>query len=435
MEESKFSNQKNRSQNRSSNNSLNNNQWKSRQEKRQFWEKVSEIRHSHRDRSRDQEAFGIGGEEQFKVPLNRQMGFKSRLRIGNSNPSKKMNQSQKQREQFDKHEDGSECIQGDSMKLKHLIDLTEVKCKDFDKIIYVKKGWKPMTSRMITIVCCPSTRSKVEKALVRRFTDRDNAKKNGTREKDLWSEKQLRHWEEINREWDHSDLTPGYHIQETTMEKSLSLVEEVQFAHQKLKCSILPPVVMDDKGIRQREKYIGQTNWKIENSKYWRNHDDIQSVIIPLVCLSIVKNCQNWVVLKIDKGSKKLEIYDSRRQIGSLALIQKFGSQINELMDGIMGPSYKAESIVNKQDVNQVTYPQDCGLLAILIANHLALEIAGEPIFQIFSKDWLNMQRYYLMFSLEIGTTRWKLENQDSLSKKRKQRGIWNRRASLSGTK
>ncbi|KEJ82630.1 hypothetical protein OXYTRIMIC_216 [Oxytricha trifallax] len=35
--------------------------------------------------------------------------------------------------------------------------------------------------------------------------------------------------------------------------------------------------------------------------------------------------------------------------------------------------------------------------------NHLALELRGEPIFQIFSQDWIKMQRYYLLFNLEVG--------------------------------
>ncbi|KEJ82965.1 hypothetical protein OXYTRIMIC_652 [Oxytricha trifallax] len=38
--------------------------------------------------------------------------------------------------------------------------------------------------------------------------------------------------------------------------------------------------------------------------------------------------------------------------------------------------------------------------------NHLALELQGQPVFQIFAKDWLNMQKYYLMINLELGFVR-----------------------------
>ncbi|KEJ82977.1 hypothetical protein OXYTRIMIC_420 [Oxytricha trifallax] len=68
-----------------------------------------------------------------------------------------------------------------------------------------------------------------------------------------------------------------------------------------------------------------------------------------------------------------------------------------------MGKAYKADKVVIKQETNQVKDPEDCGVMAILIANHLALELVGEPIFQIFAKDWMNIQRYYLMFNLEVG--------------------------------
>ncbi|KEJ82924.1 hypothetical protein OXYTRIMIC_524 [Oxytricha trifallax] len=58
---------------------------------------------------------------------------------------------------------------------------------------------------------------------------------------------------------------------------------------------------------------------------------------------------------------------------------------------------------MSKPEVNQVKDPVDCGVMAILTANHLALELEGEPVFQIFAKDWVNMQRYYLAFNLEVG--------------------------------
>ncbi|KEJ83123.1 hypothetical protein OXYTRIMIC_348 [Oxytricha trifallax] len=131
--------------------------------KREFWEKVQEVRFNHRDRTKDQEAMGLANNQSTRVPLNQQMGFKSRIKIGKSNPSKRTHESKAQRDQFDKHEDGSACIQGDSMEFKKLIDLTEVQCKGFDKIIYAKKGWKTVVTRMTTVVCCPSTRTKLEK--------------------------------------------------------------------------------------------------------------------------------------------------------------------------------------------------------------------------------------------------------------------------------
>ncbi|KEJ82948.1 hypothetical protein OXYTRIMIC_478 [Oxytricha trifallax] len=80
------------------------------------------------------------------------MGQKSKLKIGNSNPSKKINKAQRKRSQFDKHEDGSDYIQADQMKLNNIIDFSEVKCQGFDKIIYAKKGWQPQITRMLTIV-------------------------------------------------------------------------------------------------------------------------------------------------------------------------------------------------------------------------------------------------------------------------------------------
>ncbi|KEJ83073.1 hypothetical protein OXYTRIMIC_214 [Oxytricha trifallax] len=331
------------------------------------------------------------------------MGFKSKLKIGNSNPSKKINQAQKQRTQFDKHEDDSYCIQADQMQLKNIIDLSEVKCQGFDKIIYAKKGWQPQTTRMVTIVCCPSTRTRVEKALVRRFEDRESALRRGVRESDLWTEKQKIHSREINEDWQHFDLIPGKHVNEETLEIVMSQIEEVQFMFQKDRHLILPPMIMNDKGIRQVEKYIGSTNWKLDNSRYWRIIDDISNIIIPICCQSSVKNCQNWIVVMIERGTKQMEVYDTRRQIGSMAIIQRQLKSINQVTKETIGMEYKIEKVVSKMETNQVNDPEDCGLLAILITNHLALELEGEPVFQIFSKDWLSMQRYYLMLNLEVG--------------------------------
>ncbi|KEJ82407.1 hypothetical protein OXYTRIMIC_400 [Oxytricha trifallax] len=116
------------------------------------------------------------------------------------------------------------------MPLKHLIDLLQVKCHGFDKIIHAKKGWKPTTSRMVTIVSCPSSRTKIDKALVRRFDDREEAGRRGAREKELWSEKQHQNWKEINDEWQHISLIPYRHIQEETMEVCMQMIELVQFS-------------------------------------------------------------------------------------------------------------------------------------------------------------------------------------------------------------
>ncbi|KEJ82470.1 hypothetical protein OXYTRIMIC_183 [Oxytricha trifallax] len=82
------------------------------------------------------------------------MRFKSKLKIGKSNLSKKIHEPNVQRVAFDKHEDGSACVQGDQLKFKKIIDLTEVKCQGFEKIIYAKakKGWTPMVTRLTTIV-------------------------------------------------------------------------------------------------------------------------------------------------------------------------------------------------------------------------------------------------------------------------------------------
>ncbi|KEJ82739.1 hypothetical protein OXYTRIMIC_323 [Oxytricha trifallax] len=371
--------------------------------KRDFWNKVQEVRFNHRDRSKDQEAMGMRNEEHCQVPLNKQMGFKSRLKIGKTNPSKRINESQAQRVSFDKHADGSECIQKDQMKFKSLIDLSEVQCRGFDKIIYAKKGWTPMVTRMITTVCCPSSRTKIEKALVQRFDDRERARRKGVNHKELWSEKQHNHWREINAEWKHFDLIPGNHIQEETMEAFSRQIEEVQFSQSRQEYQILPSVVLNDNGFQNIEKSIGASNWKLENGKFWRYQDEIQGVVLPINCQGAIKNCQNWVVAKIERNSKKMEIYDSRRAIGSLAIIQKYQRQLCEFIDGTIGKEFKTNKIEMKNETNQVNDPQDCGVMAMLIINHLALELQGEPFFQIFAKDWINSQRYYTMFNLEVG--------------------------------
>ncbi|KEJ82496.1 hypothetical protein OXYTRIMIC_418 [Oxytricha trifallax] len=193
------------------------------------------------------------------------------------------------------------------------------------------------------------------------------------------------------------------HIQEETMEVCLRQIEEAQFCDQKISRMILPPIVMNDKGVAQIEKLIRATNWKIENIRFWRESQVVKIVIIPISCQSILKNCRNWVVLKIDKDAGQVEIYDTRREIGSLAIIQKHLDQINQMMVEIMGKEYQVEKIQCKPETNQVRDPEDCGLISILIMNHLALELRGEPIFQIFSQDWIKMQRYYLLFNLEVG--------------------------------
>ncbi|KEJ83115.1 hypothetical protein OXYTRIMIC_258 [Oxytricha trifallax] len=371
--------------------------------KEQFWQKVKEIRYDYRDRSRDQEALGMRENKNQKVPLNRQMGFKSRLKIGQSNPSKKINETKAQRTSFDAHEDGTPCIQRDPMELKRLIDLAEVTCQGFDKIIHTKKGWNPQTTRLMTIVCCPSTRGKMEKALIRRFNDREEARRRGAREWDLWTERQQEHWRAINESWQHEDLIPGRHIQEITVEMCLRQIEEAQFSEVKISQLILPPIVMNDKGVLHLEECIGSTNWKLDNSKYWREPESIESILIPVCWQSSIKNCQNWILLRMKRGSGGAEVYDTRRQVGSVAVIQKHLRQVNEMVSQVMGKDYQAKQLITKPEINQVMDPEDCGVLLILMVNHLALEIPGEPIFQIFSKDWINMQRYYLMFNLEVG--------------------------------
>ncbi|KEJ82846.1 hypothetical protein OXYTRIMIC_532 [Oxytricha trifallax] len=69
------------------------------------------------------EVLGKREEEIRMVPLNKQMGFKSKLKIGQSNPSKKINEPMIQRVEFDKHIDGSKCLQDDLMKFKKIIFL------------------------------------------------------------------------------------------------------------------------------------------------------------------------------------------------------------------------------------------------------------------------------------------------------------------------
>ncbi|KEJ83013.1 hypothetical protein OXYTRIMIC_782 [Oxytricha trifallax] len=371
-------------------------------EKREFWRKVQEVRFNHRDRSRDQEALGMRNEEKNRIPLNKQMGFKSRLKIGKSNPSKKINESKSQRTQFDKHEDGSECILGDQMKFKKFIDLSEVTCQGFDKIIYTKKGWTPTTSKFITIVCCPSARTKLEKALVRKYDERQAARNRGMREQNLWSQRQHEHWKEINQEWKHFDLIPGNHISEERFEVTTNQIEEAQFNQGKTGFLILPPLVVDDRGILSLEKIIGITNWKLDNGRFWRDTEALRGVIIPICCKGSLRNCKNWVIVKVEREAKTLEIYDTRRAIGSFALIQKHLGKVNELIANTVGNDFKVNKLQSMVNTNQVSDPEDCGIMAILITNHLALELQGEPIFQIFAKDWINMQRYYILFNMEV---------------------------------
>ncbi|KEJ82600.1 hypothetical protein OXYTRIMIC_708 [Oxytricha trifallax] len=290
------------------------------------------------------------------------------------------------------------------MKLKNIIDFLEVKCQGFDKIIYANKGWQSQITRMVTIVCCPSTRSRVKKAQVRRFEDKEDALRRGVRESDLWLEKQKIH-SRINEDWQHFNLIPDRHVNEETLEIVMSQTEEVQFMFQKDRHLILPPMIMNDKGIHQVEKYIGSANWKLDNIRYWRI-DDISNIVIPICCQSSMKNSQNWIVVRIEKGTKQMEVYDTRRQIGSMAILQKQLKSINQVTSEKIEVECKIEKAISKLETNQVKDPEDCGLLAILIANHLALEIEGEPIFLIFSKDWLSMQRYYIMLNLEVGFTK-----------------------------
>ncbi|KEJ82700.1 hypothetical protein OXYTRIMIC_495 [Oxytricha trifallax] len=256
---------------------------------------------------------------------------------------------------------------------------------------------------MITVVCCPSSRVRLEKALVRKYEERNAARRRGARERDLWSEKQLEHKLKINEDWIHFDLIPGNHIVEETMESITRLIEELQFSQGKTKLLVLPPMVVNDKGIQMMERSIGRINWKLENGKFWRDVEDITGVIIPLSCQSSMKYCKNWVVLGIERKSMVLEIYDTRRAVGSYAILQRYADQISELAIGVVGRDFRVNKLLIMTETNQVADPVDCGILSALIINHLALELQGEPVFQIFAKDWLNMQRYYLMFNLEVG--------------------------------
>ncbi|KEJ82588.1 hypothetical protein OXYTRIMIC_725 [Oxytricha trifallax] len=151
--------------------------------KREFWEKVQEVRFEHRDRNKDQEVPGLRNEKIREVPLNKQMGFKTKLN--------KIHEIKIQKVEFDKHEDGSTCIKGDQMKFMKIIQLTEVKSQGFDKIIYTMKGWTPMVTRMTTNACCPSTRTKLEKTLVRKHDERQAARS--------WSKCQVENQREINQ--------------------------------------------------------------------------------------------------------------------------------------------------------------------------------------------------------------------------------------------
>ncbi|KEJ82718.1 hypothetical protein OXYTRIMIC_125 [Oxytricha trifallax] len=68
-----------------------------------------------------------------------------------------------------------------------------------------------------------------------------------------------------------------------------------------------------------------------------------------------------------------------------------------------MGKDYEVKKIATTADTNQCMLPEDCGIIALQIINHLALELPVEPVFQIFGKYWIQMQRYYMMLNLEVG--------------------------------
>ncbi|KEJ83166.1 hypothetical protein OXYTRIMIC_143 [Oxytricha trifallax] len=288
------------------------------------------------------------------------------------------------------------------MKLKNLIDFAEVTCKDFDQIIYAKKGWEPLVTRMVVVVCCP-TRNKMEKALVRKIEDRERARRREVREDLLWQEKQRCHWEEKNQEWRHDDMIPRNHIMEDTMETCTKQIEELQFSLMRLNYLILPPITMREQGIAQMEKTIGTMNCKLQNSKYWRQMEEIEEILIPVCCQGSIKNYQNWIIMKIKNQGKVVEVYDPRRLVRSLVILQKSLRRLNEVIVGTVGKDYEVKTIATKTDTNQCMLPEDCGIKALLIINHLALELPGEPVFQIFGKDWIQMQRYYMMLNLEVG--------------------------------
>ncbi|KEJ82957.1 hypothetical protein OXYTRIMIC_623 [Oxytricha trifallax] len=117
--------------------------------------------------------------------LNKQIGFKNRLRIRQSNPSKKINETQAQSIRFDVHEDGSESVQAEQMKLKSLIDLSEATCQGLTKS-FPKQGMAPQTTRIMTIICCQSTRNKIEKPLVKRFHDREKSRRQEGTENEIY---------------------------------------------------------------------------------------------------------------------------------------------------------------------------------------------------------------------------------------------------------
>ncbi|KEJ82529.1 hypothetical protein OXYTRIMIC_689 [Oxytricha trifallax] len=107
--------------------------------------------------------------------------------------------------------------------------------------------------------------------------------------------------------------------------------------------------------------------------------------------------------MKITENTQIMEMFDPRKQVASLAEIQKHLNDFNTFMKDTVWKKFLVNKVMTKPEVNQVKDPIDCGVMSILTANHLALELQGEPMFQIFAKDWVNMQRYYLAFNLEVG--------------------------------
>ncbi|KEJ82468.1 hypothetical protein OXYTRIMIC_484 [Oxytricha trifallax] len=109
-------------------------------------------------------------------------------------------------------------------------------------------------------------------------------------------------------------------------------------------------------------------------------------------------------IQKLDSGKgRKRAVYDSKKSEGSLAIIQKHLKKISEFSEGTIGKEFRIKKIEIKSQTNQVRNPEECGVMAKFIVIYLALELPGEPVFQIFAKDWINWQRYYTTLNLEIG--------------------------------
>ncbi|KEJ82564.1 hypothetical protein OXYTRIMIC_528 [Oxytricha trifallax] len=206
---------------------------------------------------------------------------------------------------------------------------------------------------------------------------------------ELLTEKQQDHWREINEEWQHDDMLSGGHIKETTMKVCLKQIEVAQIKEQKTSHQFYHQLSQMTKEFDNFRNAWGRLNWKHESSRYCRDSGEIKSILISISCLGSIKKC--WVILRVTENTKVVDMYDNRKVVGCIAVIQKYLHQINQLYKETVGNKFIVNQITCKPEINQVADSENCGLLAILMANHLALELR-RTIFQIFQMGHMKLE-------------------------------------------